>query len=170
VCGSYFGVLGTVGGAAAGSLVTALSTEIYQRFLEHARDRIRPGSGTRTPSGHSASGPARYETVHDSVQYEPAPVARRRWLPRLVVVSLVLFALGMGAVSGIEALRGEPLSGGAKGTSVGRLLGGGLGGTVDGLLGGGNSDGSGKSGDQSGDDKGQDHGLVGGLLGGLTGH
>jgi hypothetical protein len=173
VCGSYFGVLGTVGGAAAGSLVTALSTEIYQRFLEHARDRIRPGSGKQT---RSAAGPAQYAPGYDQAQYDQtqhdqAPVARRRWLPRMVVVSVVLFALAMGAVSGIEALRGEPLSGGTKGTSVGHLLGGGgLGSTVDGLLGGGGGDGSDKSGENSGDDQKKDHGLVGGLLGGLTGN
>jgi len=176
VCGSYFGLLGTVGGAAAGSVATALSTEIYQRFLEHARDRIRPG-GPRTGPGRSAATPAAHDRYdqdqygqYEQDQYEPAPAARRRWVPRLVVVSLVLFALAMGAVSGIEWVRGEPLSGGAKGTSVGHLLGGGLGSTVDGLLGGGNN--SGTSDDKSGDDstKGNDHGLVGGLLGGLTGN
>lgn len=171
VCGSYFGLLGTVGGAAAGSVATALSTEIYQRFLEHARDRIRPG-GPRNGPGRSATTPAAYDQYEQDQdgQYEPAPAPRRRWLPRLVVVSLVLFALAMGAVSGIEWVRGEPLSGGSKGTSVGHLLGGGLGSTVDGLLGGGNS--SGTSDDKSGDDstKSNDHGLVGGLLGGLTGN
>jgi hypothetical protein len=164
VCGSYFGVLGTVGGAAAGSVVTALSTEIYQRAFDRARDHFRPSAGTRGAPGRPS--------FYRSAGYRPARAARRRFLPSLVIVSLVVFAVAMGAVSGIEWARGEPLSGGSHGTSVGHLFSGGVGSTVDGLLGGGSASSNGDTGHgrsgESNDDSG--HGLVGGLVSGLTGN
>jgi hypothetical protein len=150
VFGSYFGVFGTVGGAAVGSLATALTSDIYQRVLEHTRDRLRPRGGPPVGGYQPAPGP---------------PARRRRPLLRLLFVSVVVFALGMGVVSGIEWARGEPLSGGTHGTSLGHVLPVHLGGAVDGLLGGGSGDDS----DSDSGDSGSDHskGLVGGLLSGL---
>ncbi|HEY0574939.1 MAG TPA: hypothetical protein VGD73_12630 [Pseudonocardia sp.] len=157
VCGSYFGAFGTVGGAAAGSVATALSSEIYQRFLERTRDRLRPRS--RPDGGRSGYGPPSRSRMP-----APSPPARGRLLPRLLVVSLVIFAVGMGVVTGIEWARGEPLSGESHGTSLGGVLGGDLGSTVDGLLGGSPS-----AKQDSGDGQQRPHGIVGGLLSGLTG-
>lgn len=150
VFGSYFGVFGTVGGAAVGSLATALTSDIYQRVLEHTRDRLRPRGGA--PVGGYQATPA-------------PPTRRRRTLPRLLFVSVVVFALGIGVVSGIEWVRGAPLSGGTHGTSLGHVLPVHLGGAVDGLLGGGSGDDS----DSDSGDSGSEHskGLVGGLLSGL---
>jgi hypothetical protein len=158
VCGSYFGVFGTVGGAAAGSVATALSTEIYQRFLERTRDRLRPRS--RQDGGRAGYGPPSRSAT--PTRREPGP--RGRMMPRLIVASVVIFAVGMGVVTGIEWAGGEPLSGGSRGTSLGELLPGTLGSTVDGLLGG-----SSRSDQDSGDDGNRPHGVVGGLLSGLTG-
>jgi hypothetical protein len=166
VFGSYFGVFGTVGGAAAGSVATAMTSDIYQRVLERTRDRIRPRGGA--PAGGYLPSPG-----------QAAPRARRRGLPRLLFVSVVIFALGMGVVSGIEWVRGAPLSGGERGTSLSHVLPDGLGGTVDGLLGGSDhdsdsddshSDSSDRdSSDRDSSDGGSGHstGLVGGLLSGL---
>jgi hypothetical protein len=76
-------------------------------------------------------------------------------------------------VSGVERIKGGPLSGGTQGTSLGRVLPVHLGPVLDGLL-GSSDQGTSKQTDQpddSGSGSGQrrDPGLVGGLVSGLTG-
>jgi hypothetical protein len=137
VLGSYFGVLGTVGGAAAGSVATALSSEIYQRSFERLGGR---GRGTA-----------------------PHP----RTLPRLLLGTVVIFALGIGAVTGVEWIKGGPLSGGDRGTSLGRVLGVDLLPSSGGLIAPSERAGSPDSG--SHDQGTRDHGVLGDLLSGLTG-
>ena len=46
----------------------------------------------------------------------------RRW-PRIGLGAAVVFALAVLVVTAIEAVRGEPLSGGDRGTTIGRILG-----------------------------------------------
>lgn len=48
---------------------------------------------------------------------------RRRWRV-LAGLTVAVFLLGMGAVTGVELLRGSPISGGSNGTTVGSLFGG----------------------------------------------
>jgi len=137
VLGSYFGVLGTVGGAAAGSVATALSSEIYQRSFERLGGRARP----------------------------TAP--RRRTLPRLVLGAVAIFALGIGVVTGVEWVKGGPLSGGSRGTSLGRVLGVDLLPSSGGLIGPGDRSGSQDAG--SHDQGTRERGVLGDVLSGLTG-
>ena len=47
---------------------------------------------------------------------------RRRWLG-IGLGAAVVFALAVLVVTAIEAVRGEPLSGGDRGTTIGRILG-----------------------------------------------
>jgi hypothetical protein len=87
---------------------------------------------------------------------------------------VVIFALGIGVVSGVERLKGGPLSGGTEGTSLGRVLPISLEPLVGGLL-GSSDQGSSKQSDHpddsgSGSGERRDPGLVGGLVSGLTGH
>jgi hypothetical protein len=118
VLGSYLGVLGTVGAAAGTSIVTAVSTEIYQRSLNRTASRLRPrGTGEPREPRQRASERDQWEAARD-----PRPPARRSVLPGAVLGSLVIFALGIGLVSGVEYARGAPLSGGSGGTSVGEVL------------------------------------------------
>jgi hypothetical protein len=112
VLGSYFGIFGTVGGAAAGSVVTALSSEIYQRSIERTTNRLRSRSnqGSREP-------------LYEQRQPRETTVRRGSALPRVLLVTVVMFALGIGVVSGLERVTGAPLSGGAHGTtSLGQVL------------------------------------------------
>jgi len=160
VLGSYLGVFGTVGGAAAGAVATALSTEIYQRSLERTSDHLRSRVGGR-PRGRQPQAARTANVRH-----------RRAW-PRVLACSVVIFALGIGAVSGVEWIKGGPLSGGTQGTSLGRVLPIKLAPVVDGLL-GSSDQGSAKQSDHpsdsgSGSSQRQDPGLVGGLVSGLTG-
>ncbi len=109
VLGSYFGVLGTVGGAALGSVATALSTEAYERSIHRATARLR----TRTSGGSRGDRPG--QRVSDATH--------RPRLPRFLIGIVVIFALGMGVVTGIEWATGGPLSGGTQGTtSLGDVL------------------------------------------------
>jgi hypothetical protein len=78
VLGSYFGVLGTVGAAAATSIVTALSAEVYQRSLDRTAHRLR---GQRAGRGQDRRAAA-----------QPPPPARRPVLPGIVLGSILIFA------------------------------------------------------------------------------
>lgn len=144
VLGSYFGVLGTVGGAAAGSVVSALSSEIYQRSIERTAERLRRTNRTAAPTPGQARQP------------EPAAPAPSRGLSvgSILFGSILIFALGIAAVTGIEYLTGKPISGGSGGTTLSHLAHLDVGSALGDLLGGSSSD------DSSG------HGLLGGLLGG----
>lgn len=121
VLGSYFGAFGTVGGAAAGSVATAVSTTVYQRSIERTRNSLR-ARVTANAYGPTARGHLQRRQAHG-----PQPVARHRHLPRALLATIVtgvaIFALGLGAVTGVELVHGAPLSGGSHGTSVGRVLG-----------------------------------------------
>jgi hypothetical protein len=143
VLGSYFGVLGTVGGAAAGSVATALSSEIYQRSIDRTADRLR----SRTKRGAASGGQSQQPD-------EPnRPPARRLSLGSVFFGSILIFALGIAAVTGFEYLTGRPISGGDGGTTLSHLAHLDAGSAVGDLLGG------------SGSDK-SNGGLLGGLLGG----
>jgi hypothetical protein len=175
VLGSYFGVLGTVGAAAATSVVTAVSTEIYQRSLNRTANRLR-GRGTDDTRELDQWAPERRQWAPERGQWapergqweaarHPRPPARRSVLPGAVLSSLVIFALGIGLVSGVEYARGAPLSGGSGGTSVGEVLHDALPPVVGDLLGGQRQP------DDSTDDDRQGNrrqpGLLDGLLSGL---
>lgn len=141
VLGSYFGVLGTVGGAAAGSIATALSSEIYQRSIDRTADRLR--------RANRAGSPRDQETRADE------PVAPRGLsVGSIVFGSILIFALGIAAVTGIEYFTGRPISGGSGGTTLSHLAHLDVGSALGGLLGGSSSDDSSSGG-----------GLLGGLLG-----
>ena len=145
ILGSYFGVLGTVGGAAAGSVVSALSSEIYQRSIDRTADRLRSRTGRGEPTRdqpRQSDGPSH-------------PPARGLSVGSLVFGSILIFALGIAAVTGIEYFTGRPISGGDGGTTLSHLAHLDAGSALGDLLGGSSSD-----------DSSSDHGLLGGLLGG----
>jgi hypothetical protein len=110
VCGSYFGAFGTVGGAAAGSIATTVGTSLYQRSIERAGQRVR--ARVRRGAGQPSD--------------TPPAAGRRRYLPRKLIAAvlgtLVVFAVGIGVVTAVEWIKGGPLSGDGRGTSVGRVL------------------------------------------------
>lgn len=128
VFGSSFGAFGTVGGAAAGSVVTALSSEIFQRSIDRTADRLR-------------------RTNRDTGQGEQAEPAHGLSMGSILVGSILVFALGMAAVTGLEYLTDEPLSGGSEQTTtIGHLAHLDVGSAVGGLLDGSSSEESSKDG------------------------
>jgi hypothetical protein len=132
VLGSTMGFAGTVVGAGLASIVTTLGGALYLRSIQRTkqgvqtvRDKVvaRAGGTSVTLVEEAPEAPAEGE--------DDQPPARRklRW-PAVVVGSVLAFVLGMMAVTGVEWLRGEPLSGG-EGTTVGRIVRSGQGGGED---------------------------------------
>jgi hypothetical protein len=123
--GSFIGITGTIVGAGIASVISSVASALYQKSLERTRHRVRSTVSqvrTRTrvdrPTGTE---PAGVEVSSPSA----APSADRKRLRWALVVGLTVlaFVVGMGVVTGIELLRGGPISGGDNGTTVGGLLG-----------------------------------------------
>lgn len=116
VLGSYLGAAGTVMGAALGSVASTTASVLYQRSLDRTREtvvaRIRPG---RIPAQRSAPDA-------ETVIIAPVPPARRRSWRRAVVAAIVVFLLGLAAVTGLEWATGSSLTTDESGTSVGRVI------------------------------------------------
>lgn len=114
VLGSYLGAAGTVAGAAIGSVASTVATTLYQRSLDRTRDtvvaRIRP-----VVPGQRGAADA------ETVVLAPVPPPRRPWR-RAVAGAVVVFVLGLLAVTGLEWANGSSLTTGQTGTSVGRVV------------------------------------------------
>lgn len=133
--GSTMGVAGTVIGAGLASIVSTVGGVLYQRSIDRTTESVRTvrakvvGRSGGTTVLVSEEDPekepdeeVRAEPVSDDEPDDrpPAERGRRRW-PMVVVGSLAAFVLGMLAVTGVEWLRGEPLSGGT-GTTFGSIV------------------------------------------------
>ncbi|WP_345413840.1 hypothetical protein [Pseudonocardia xishanensis] len=140
VFGSYFGAAGTVAGAALGSVVTTLAATMYQRSLDRTREialqKVRlPGRGdTRVlaePVDPLATIPLQRGSTGSPMLAPVLPSApkRARLTRKRVVVALVstvaAFLIGLLAITGVEWIKGSPISGGESGTSVSRVVTGG---------------------------------------------
>jgi hypothetical protein len=134
--GSTMGVAGTVVGAGLASMVSTVGGALYLRSIERTSEGVRTvrakvvgKSGGTTVMVADADAREEPPAAGEEVEVEPeepgdrpqAERGRPRW-PMLVVGTLAAFALGMLAVTGVEWLRGEPLSGGS-GTTFGSIVG-----------------------------------------------
>lgn len=146
VFGSYFGATGTVAGAALGSVASTVATAVYQHSLDRTRDRlvstVRLGDRTRGGATVLASESATEVTIPmQRVSPEQATTRlrvepdvrppRRRWIVVSALVTALVFALGLLAVTGVEWAKGSSITTGQSGTSVGRVLQVGGGGAAD---------------------------------------
>jgi hypothetical protein len=132
VLGSYFGAAGTVTGAALGSVASTIATVVYQRSLDRTRDtlvarvRLTPGRRGDVAEAHMTLPAQRVapdaETVRLRVEPDlPATASRRRpWL--WLAATVLVFAIGLLAVTGLEWAKGSTLTTGESGTSVGRVI------------------------------------------------
>jgi hypothetical protein len=127
IVASYFGVSGTVIGAALASVVSAVGNAVYGHSLRSTRDRVRVVVPSRRPSdpdrdflpqGRSAALPTanRPENVIDeAVPTLPAtrPRAGRRernpWRG-LAIGAISVFVAVLAVVTGIEVVAGRPLA------------------------------------------------------------
>lgn len=118
VLGSYLGAAGTVSGAAVGAVASTVAAVVYQRSIERTRvtvlGRIRP---VPVPSPR----PAPPEESDRTVLLRPG-LRRPTRRVRAVLLGVLAFVLALGAITGIEWARGETLTTGETGTSVGRVV------------------------------------------------
>ena len=141
VVGSVFGADGTVVGAAIGSVVSAVAAAAYERSLDQttkvvvARVRPRPGQDPEATQVMDpeliaaevtqvipAQRPAGDRPTTGSIA--PAVPARRRRWPLFAGAAVLIFAVGLLLVTGLELVTGGPVlsSNNQGGTSVGTLL------------------------------------------------
>lgn len=151
ILGSNLGVAGTISGAAAASIITSVSSSLYQRGIERGGQKVRtaipigtkplsqPGGGPTSPVGTRVppTRPQQRMTHPEPEVTQLMPVAggpegsvppsrkhgRIRWLA-VVLGTAAVFAIAMVVVTGFEAVAGQSLGGSERGTSVGQLLGG----------------------------------------------
>jgi hypothetical protein len=149
VLGSYFGATGTVAGAALGSVASTVATTLYQRSLDRTRDtlvaRVRLSRGRRTDLSDAPTvqltvpqprvspdspdeattqlrvSPDSPDQATTQLRVEPAlRMPRRIWL--WVGATVLVFAIGLLVVTGLEWAKGSSLTTGQPGTSVGRVI------------------------------------------------
>jgi hypothetical protein len=133
--GSTMGVAGTVVGAGLASVISTVGGTLYLRSIQRTRDGVRTvrakvvgrsgGATVLVSTDDSEPVPEPGDEVEASdepvaEERPPAEKRRLRW-PVLVVTTVAAFALGMAAVTGVEWLRGESLSGGS-GTTFGSVV------------------------------------------------
>jgi hypothetical protein len=133
--GSTMGVAGTVVGAGLASVISTVGGAVYLRSIQRTRESVRTvrakvvgrsGGATVLVSDEDPEEPAGAEVEAAPGEAEPErsdqpPSGRRRRWPTLVVTTVAAFALGMLAITGVEWLRGESLSGGS-GTTFGSIV------------------------------------------------
>ena len=153
VLGSYFGAMGTVGGAALGSVFSAVVTWLYQHSLDKTRDTVKarvklPGgrtvkvaSTTEVPAPRAAGdgsttrvfvtpGDQATEVISAVPAVDAGPPKSRRRLLVMAGFTVAVFAIGMLAITGLELVKGSPLNTSSSstsqrpgGTSLGSVLG-----------------------------------------------
>jgi hypothetical protein len=113
VVASFFGVAGTLIGAAVASVISTLSATLYSQSLQktnaglrRVREQVtrRPTAPQPTDATATAVLPA-----HLDPRRPPARRSRIRW-PRIAVYAAAVFVLAMGIVTGIELVSQQPVS------------------------------------------------------------
>ncbi|MGY1808150.1 hypothetical protein ACI8AF_12345 [Blastococcus sp. SYSU D00669] len=115
---SFFGVAGTLIGAALASVVSSVGAALYSSSLAKTNERLRKVLATgRTPrAAASAAEPAETEAAATAVlpaQLDPRRAPVRRFQPRwgrLAAYAVGVFAVAMGIITGIEVIGQQPVS------------------------------------------------------------
>ncbi|MEO5834636.1 MAG: hypothetical protein ABIR83_14855 [Nakamurella sp.] len=129
VLGSRLGVAGTLIGAGLASSVSMIAAAVYSHSLAAAAYRVKAARSPQDGVARSVTEPiatvhqawGELPTVAITPAERPTPEVRtplRAWRSRWVAAGLgvvAVCALALVAVTGIEAVRGTPLSGGSAG-------------------------------------------------------
>lgn len=130
VLGSTMGVAGTVAGAGVASVVSTVGGALYLRSIQRTGQGVRSvrnlvvtraGSTTVTVVEKSEEPEKSVDSAESADGVGEQSPARRIGWRAVVVGSVLAFVLGMAVITGVEWLRGEPLSGG-EGTTIGDVV------------------------------------------------
>ena len=93
VAASYFGIAGTMIGAALGSVISVVGGAVYAHSISKTRQRLR-------------------RTALDAAVEQRFDVKRRpAWRPKqIALAAAALFVIAIGSVTGLELLSGKPIS------------------------------------------------------------
>jgi hypothetical protein len=120
VLASFFGVAGTVIGAALVSVVSTVGSALYSASLNRTSEKLKKAReqlATR-PVPASGDAPTRELPAHLDPRRSPAPPRRRiRW-PRVAAYAAAVFVLAMGIVTTIELIGRQPVSALVGGTDT----------------------------------------------------
>lgn len=122
VAASFFGVAGTIIGAAMASLFATVGSAVYAQTLRRSTDAVRRIRPSRDGSSVTVGDPGRLRRWRDALVDLP-------WKKVLLAAAVVL-VVALGAITVFEKLTGSSVSqltGGSdrSGTSVGSIFGGG---------------------------------------------
>jgi hypothetical protein len=137
VVASFFGLAGTLIGAALASVISTVSAALYSNSLQKTNERLRRARGSltgrqapveqasATPTTASAATPAtQVLPAHLDPRRAPARRSRPRWT-RVAVYAAAVFVMAMGVITGIELIGQKPVAAlvGGTETSQGTTIG-----------------------------------------------
>ena len=120
VVASFFGLAGTLIGAALASVISTVSAVLYQESLERTNAKLRRvreqdtttqvlGDGTREMSVVPAVPVTRELPERLDPRQTESPRSRPRWV-KLAVYATGIFVIAMGVITGIELIGQKPVS------------------------------------------------------------
>ncbi|NEM06283.1 hypothetical protein [Geodermatophilus normandii] len=120
VLASFFGVAGTVIGAALVSVVSTVGSALYSASLNRTGDRLRKAREQLAPRPVPASGEAPTRELPARLDPRRAPAAPRRRIrwPRVAGYAAAVFVLAMGIVTTVELIGRQPVSALVGGTDA----------------------------------------------------
>ncbi|HZH21494.1 MAG TPA: hypothetical protein VEZ18_15010 [Geodermatophilus sp.] len=128
VVASFFGLAGTLIGAALASVISTVSAALYSNSLQKTNEKLRRARGQLTgrqdavadaePAPAVPAAPAtKVLPAHLDPRRAPDRRPRPRWT-RVAVYAAAVFALAMGIVTGIELIGQRPVSALVSGTET----------------------------------------------------
>lgn len=128
VVASFFGLAGTLIGAALASVISTVSAALYSSSLRKTNERLRIArsqlTGRQSPVAETKVAPASPATpatqvlpAHLDPRRAPARRPRPRWT-RVAVYAAAIFVLAMGVITGIELIGQKPVSALVGGTQT----------------------------------------------------
>ena len=128
VVASFFGLAGTLIGAALASVISTVSAALYSSSLHKTNEKLRIArsqlTGRQSPVADTEDAPAPPATpatqvlpAHLDPRRAPARRPRPRWT-RVAVYAAAVFVMAMGVITGIELIGQKPVSALVGGTQT----------------------------------------------------
>ena len=128
VVASFFGLAGTLIGAALASVISTVSAALYSNSLQKTNEKLRRARGqvtgrlstadeTEVASAAPAAPATQVLPAHLDPRRAPARRSRPRWT-RVAVYAAAVFVMAMGIVTGIELIGQKPVSAIVGGTET----------------------------------------------------